>query len=204
MRDDFGPASDVDVRVAFAPGHMPGLAFFAMADELGAIAGRPLDLNTIESLSPYVRDAVLRGTHVLYAAARPTAPGAARAGPRPRGREAVAVPRGTTAAAVAADRGLTLALIRLLEVVGAAANRAAPQERARDGGIPGRPIIGPRNRLLYGNGAVDLRAAVRGGSARWSEGHPAPTKTKSIVRALLVLAHCGSSVQCIPECKSIG
>ncbi len=42
LRDDFGPDSDVDVLVEFQPGHVPGLAFFAMQDELAEILGRPI------------------------------------------------------------------------------------------------------------------------------------------------------------------
>jgi len=34
LRDDFQPASDVDVLVEFDPQHIPGLAFFEMEGEL--------------------------------------------------------------------------------------------------------------------------------------------------------------------------
>ena len=34
LRDDFRPDSDVDVLVEFEPGHVSGLAFFGMQDEL--------------------------------------------------------------------------------------------------------------------------------------------------------------------------
>ncbi len=69
LRDDFGPDSDVDVLVEFQPGHVPGLAFFAMQDELAEILGRPVDLNTPGCLSPYFRDEVLSEAEVLYDAA---------------------------------------------------------------------------------------------------------------------------------------
>jgi predicted nucleotidyltransferase len=59
LRDDFGPDSDVDVLVEFEPGQVPGLAFFDMQDELSALFGRRVDLNTPGFLSPYFRDAVL-------------------------------------------------------------------------------------------------------------------------------------------------
>jgi predicted nucleotidyltransferase len=52
--------SDVDVLVTFEPGRTPGLAFFALQDELSALLGRPVDLNMPASLSPYFRDQVLR------------------------------------------------------------------------------------------------------------------------------------------------
>lgn len=67
LRDDFGPDSDIDVLVEFEPGYVPGLAFFGMADELAAILGRPVDLMTPESLSPYFRDEVLAEAEIQYA-----------------------------------------------------------------------------------------------------------------------------------------
>ncbi len=69
LRDDFGPDSDVDVLVEFEPGHTPGLAFFAMQDELSAIVGRRVDLNTPGFLSRYFRDRVMSEAENLYVAA---------------------------------------------------------------------------------------------------------------------------------------
>jgi len=66
LREDFGPESDLDVLVEFEPGHVPGLKFFAMQDELAGIIGRPVDLNTLGFLSRYFRDAVLAEAEVLY------------------------------------------------------------------------------------------------------------------------------------------
>jgi hypothetical protein len=68
LRDDFTPASDVDVLVEFEPGHTPGLAFFAMQRELSAMLGRTVDLHTAPGLSPYFRQEVLDGAEVLYVA----------------------------------------------------------------------------------------------------------------------------------------
>jgi len=69
LRDDFTPASDVDVLVEFEPGHVPGLAFFAMEAELSAILGRRVDLNTPGFLSRYFRDRVLAEAENQYVAA---------------------------------------------------------------------------------------------------------------------------------------
>lgn len=66
IRDDFGPESDIDVLVEFAPGHTPGLAFFGMQDELTEMLGREVDLNTAGWLSPFFRDAVLAEAQVIY------------------------------------------------------------------------------------------------------------------------------------------
>ena len=69
LRDDFSPSSDVDVLAEFEPGRTPGLAFFAMAEELSRIIGRRVDLNTAEDLSPYYRDRILAEAEPLYDAA---------------------------------------------------------------------------------------------------------------------------------------
>src|SRR3990170_2173833 len=69
LREDFRPDSDVDVLVEFEPGHVPGLAFFTMQDELSKILGRKVDLNTKAFISKYFRDEVLRESRVEYVAA---------------------------------------------------------------------------------------------------------------------------------------
>jgi uncharacterized protein len=69
LRDDFGPESDIDVLVEFEPGHVPGLSFFSMEDELSRILGRKVDLNTPGFLSPHFRDQVLAEARVEYAEA---------------------------------------------------------------------------------------------------------------------------------------
>ena len=64
LRDD----SDIDLLVEFEPGHVPGLAFFAMENELSEILGRKVDLNTPQFLSRYFRDQVLAEAELQYAA----------------------------------------------------------------------------------------------------------------------------------------
>ena len=68
LRDDFRPDSDVDVLVEFEPGYVPGLAFFAMQEELSALLGRKVDMHTPHFLSRYFRDEVLQSAQVQYAA----------------------------------------------------------------------------------------------------------------------------------------
>jgi uncharacterized protein len=65
---DSRPDSDLDVLVEFEPGHVPGLAFFGMEQELSELLGRKVDLNTPQFLSPYFRDEVLAEAEVHYAA----------------------------------------------------------------------------------------------------------------------------------------
>jgi predicted nucleotidyltransferase len=69
LRDDFGPASDVDVLVEFEEGRPVGLiGLAAMELELGEILGRRADLRTPNDLSRHFRDEVLRTAQVQYAA----------------------------------------------------------------------------------------------------------------------------------------
>lgn len=66
LRDDFRPDSDVDVLVEFEPGHVPGLAFFAMQDELSELLQREVELHTPAFLSLYFRREVERAADVRY------------------------------------------------------------------------------------------------------------------------------------------
>jgi len=73
LRDDFGPDSDVDVLVAFAPEATPGLAdLLRMEEELKAIFGREVDLvlrRAIErSENPIRRRHILGSLETAYVA----------------------------------------------------------------------------------------------------------------------------------------
>jgi predicted nucleotidyltransferase len=70
LRDDFGPASDVDVLVSFddeAPWSLWDLTM--MQDELSSLLGRRVDLVEREGLrNPFRRDRILKTRKVVYAA----------------------------------------------------------------------------------------------------------------------------------------
>ena len=72
LRDDFKPTSDVDVIVEFKKGHTPGLAFYAMPEELKRILGHEVDLITFQgvqaSRNPIRRKAILDSAKVYYVA----------------------------------------------------------------------------------------------------------------------------------------
>jgi predicted nucleotidyltransferase len=68
LHGDARPDSDLDALVEFDPGHVPGLAFFGMEQELSELLGRKVDLNTPQFLSPHFRDEVLAEAEVQYAA----------------------------------------------------------------------------------------------------------------------------------------
>lgn len=72
-------------------------------------------------------------------------------------REAVAMAKGKTRDSLYTDRMLNLALVRLLEIVGEAASRTPPEERAQYGDIPWPGIVGLRNRLIHGYELSGLR-----------------------------------------------
>ncbi|MDE0028158.1 MAG: nucleotidyltransferase family protein [Deltaproteobacteria bacterium] len=71
LRDDFGPGSDVDLLVEFAPGRTPGLRFVDIADELSDLFGRPVDVVTrsaVERSPNFIRRrAILESAQVVYA-----------------------------------------------------------------------------------------------------------------------------------------
>lgn len=70
LGEDFGPASDIDLLIAFGHGQVPGLLRLAeMELELATLlGGREVELRTAEDLSPYFRDDVRAKSAVLYAA----------------------------------------------------------------------------------------------------------------------------------------
>jgi len=68
LRDDFTPASDIDVLVEFEPEARVGLAFFRLQQDLADLLGRQVDLNTPGFLSESFREQVLAEAEVQYEA----------------------------------------------------------------------------------------------------------------------------------------
>jgi predicted nucleotidyltransferase len=70
MRDDFGPRSDVDVLVEFAPSPQIGLLDVARFQlELSELLGREVQVSTPGSLSRYFRQSVVDSAVPVYVAA---------------------------------------------------------------------------------------------------------------------------------------
>ena len=68
-REDFRPDSDVDVKVEFEPGRVPGLGIVDVRDDLAQLFGRPVDLLTSPVISnPIRRRSIERDLTVAYAA----------------------------------------------------------------------------------------------------------------------------------------
>lgn len=67
LRDDFTASSDVDVLVEFEEGHIPGLGFIDIQDDLSKLLdGREVDLVTPKFLNHRIKDRVLREATVVY------------------------------------------------------------------------------------------------------------------------------------------
>lgn len=74
LREEFSPASDVDVLVTFAPDARPSLLDYAAAkEELAALIGRKVDMIDRPSLerhhNPWLRQSILSDARVIYRAA---------------------------------------------------------------------------------------------------------------------------------------
>ncbi|MBM4037228.1 MAG: nucleotidyltransferase family protein [Planctomycetes bacterium] len=69
VRDDFGPKSDIDLLVLFAPDVEMGFLAWARCErELSKLFRRRVDLVPRDCLKPLIRDSVLASAKVLYAA----------------------------------------------------------------------------------------------------------------------------------------
>ncbi|NTU62306.1 MAG: DUF86 domain-containing protein [Chloroflexi bacterium] len=80
---------------------------------------------------------------------------------RDAAQEAVTLIQGRSRADLHADRMLNLALVRLLEIVGEAANRLPRDVQDKYPAIRWAEIIALRNRLIHGYGAIDLDIVYR-------------------------------------------
>lgn len=75
---------------------------------------------------------------------------------RDHAREAMSLVVGQSRADLDANRILSLAIVRLLEILGEAAARVPDDVRQVHANIPWSQIIGMRNRLIHGYDQVDL------------------------------------------------
>jgi uncharacterized protein with HEPN domain len=71
-------------------------------------------------------------------------------------REALEMVRHRVRSDLDSDRMLNLALVRLMEILGEAANRVPPEDRGRYPRIPWPQLVSLRNRLIHGYDQVDF------------------------------------------------
>ncbi len=67
-RDQARPDSDIDILYTLQPGHRLGWEIEQLADELGELFGRRIDLVSKRALHPLLRSSVLAEVQPLYAA----------------------------------------------------------------------------------------------------------------------------------------
>lgn len=168
LRDDFGPQSDVDVLVEYDPGHEPGLRSFAIQEELGRLLGHEVDLLAFRSVAKRVRDRVLAEAQVQYDRDRGGVlailrdDGVERRRPTvderdqvrlghmlDAAREALEIGREGDRERFETDRISRRAIERLVQIVGEAARRIAPETQAAHPNIPWANITGMRNVLVH-------------------------------------------------------
>ncbi len=63
---DDTPNSDIDLLVEFEIGFTPGFSYISLQDELTSVFQRPVDLHTLQSLSKYFRNTVVKEAQPLY------------------------------------------------------------------------------------------------------------------------------------------
>ena len=71
-------------------------------------------------------------------------------------KEAVAFSEGSTRRDLEQNRLLALSLVKLIEMVGEAANQVTPEFQAQTPAIPWREVIATRHRLIHGYDSIDF------------------------------------------------
>ncbi len=70
-------------------------------------------------------------------------------------REAIILSKGKSPKELVDDRILGPAIVRLMEIIGEAANRVPKEEQSKHPEIPWAQVIALRNRLIHGYDAID-------------------------------------------------
>ena len=171
LRDDFGPDSDIDMLIEYAPeARIDNYAIFRQQADLCKLIGRPVDLGTPQSLSPYIRQEVIDSAEPLYDAdgVYPS-----RSKPMPKKpdrdrlrllhmRDAAAKARriaaGRERADLQSDELLELALVKAVEVIGEAANHVSQDTRELAPDIDWGDIVSMRNNLVHAYWKVNYKA----------------------------------------------
>jgi uncharacterized protein len=66
VRGDYSPQSDLDILVEFEPGYVPGFDFFRIEADLSKLLDKKVDLQTLNFLSPSIRQHAISEAVVAY------------------------------------------------------------------------------------------------------------------------------------------
>ena len=162
LRDDFTPESDIDLLVEYAPeADINGLDIVRQQKDFSEMIGRPVDLGTPQTLSPYIRQEVIDSAEPLYdvdgiypsrSKPMPKKPDKDRLrllDMRDAAEKARRFATGRTRADMESDEMLDLALVKAIEIIGEAANHVSEETRALAPDIDWGDIVGMRNNLVH-------------------------------------------------------
>jgi uncharacterized protein with HEPN domain/predicted nucleotidyltransferase len=162
LRTDFGPDSDIDMLIEYAPeAKIDAYAILRQQADLCNLIGRPVDLGTPQTLSPYIRQEVIDSAEPLYdvdgiypcrSKPMPKMPDKDRLRllhMRDASEDAINIARGYTRAEIEKIKMLQLALVKAVEVIGEAANHVSAETRAQAPDIDWGDIVGMRNNLVH-------------------------------------------------------
>ncbi|MCY3798271.1 MAG: DUF86 domain-containing protein [Chloroflexi bacterium] len=162
LREDFGPASDIDMLIEYAPeAKIDAYAILRQKADLSELIGRPVDLGTPQTLSPYIRQEVIESAEPLYdvdgiypsrSKPMPKKPDKDRLrllDMRDAAEKARRYAAGRARSDIEGDEMLESALVREVEVIGEAANHVSEETRALAPDIDWGDIVGMRNNLVH-------------------------------------------------------
>ena len=162
LREDFGPDSDIDMLIEYAPeAKIDAYAILRQKADLSELIGRPVDLGTPQTLSPYIRQEVIESAEPLYdvdgicpsrSKPMPKKPDKDRLrllDMRDAAEKSRRYAQGRARSDIEDDDMLESALVREVRVVGEAANHVSEETRALASDIDWGAIVGMRNNLVH-------------------------------------------------------
>lgn len=163
LRDDFSPESDIDLLVEYAPeADLDAFYIIRQQREFSELIGRPVDLGTPQSLSPYIRQEVIDSAEPIYDVdgiypsrskpmlKKPDKDRLRLLDLRDAAVKARRFTTGRTRADIDENEILQLALVKTIETTGEAANHVSEETRALAPDIDWGDIVGMRNKLVHG------------------------------------------------------
>ena len=168
LRDDFSPESDIDMLIEYAPeAKVSYIDIARQREDLCKLIGRPVDLGTPQSLSPYIRQEVIESAEPIYdvdgiypsrSKPMPKKPDKDRLRllhMRDAAEKARRYAAGRSRADIETNEMLQLALVKAVEVIGEAANHVSAETKALAPAIDWGDIVGMRNKLVHAYWKVD-------------------------------------------------